>query len=248
MFNVFYYVSCTGGFYSFNSRTANVSPCSKDPPKSLHDWKHKFFYIRRGVIPIDMNYRHPDEGIPKLPVVAYVDEQWYKTLIARPTPMLQLEEAALVAAGMIMLWVSTNPMGAPVCGNYFAAYGLMIALKLKVGGMMVTRVLPEGELSWLEQIKDYFHHPMEESLGAHVTSPTCAHSVVSAKLEAVKSLAWRETILLSSEESTASFDAFIHQSRSTSTGVNVESTGGSEAAAHAEPVTTNPGFVADELI
>ncbi|MFS8012586.1 hypothetical protein Hanom_Chr14g01322631 [Helianthus anomalus] len=47
-FNIFYYDSCTGGFYSFNSRTANILPCSKDPPKSLHDWKHKFFlYLSR---------------------------------------------------------------------------------------------------------------------------------------------------------------------------------------------------------
>ncbi|MFS8018564.1 hypothetical protein Hanom_Chr15g01393491 [Helianthus anomalus] len=37
MFNVFYYVTYTGGFYSFNSRTAGVLPCSRDPLKSLHD-------------------------------------------------------------------------------------------------------------------------------------------------------------------------------------------------------------------
>ncbi|MFS7918891.1 hypothetical protein Hanom_Chr03g00206511 [Helianthus anomalus] len=52
MFNVFYYVSATGGFYSFNSRTANVLPCSKDPPKRLHDWKHNFFYVCRGGCPL----------------------------------------------------------------------------------------------------------------------------------------------------------------------------------------------------
>ncbi|MFS7976207.1 hypothetical protein Hanom_Chr10g00889721 [Helianthus anomalus] len=38
MFNVFYFVSYTGAFYSFNSRTGGVSPCSNNPPKSLHDW------------------------------------------------------------------------------------------------------------------------------------------------------------------------------------------------------------------
>ncbi|KAF5789816.1 hypothetical protein HanXRQr2_Chr09g0375671 [Helianthus annuus] len=51
-FNVFYFVTYTGGLYSFNSRTSGVLPCSRDPPKSLHDWKHKFFYTRRGVIPL----------------------------------------------------------------------------------------------------------------------------------------------------------------------------------------------------
>ncbi|KAF5804758.1 hypothetical protein HanRHA438_Chr05g0210651 [Helianthus annuus] len=68
MFNFFYYVTYTGGFYSFNSRTADVLPCSRDPPKSFHDWKHKFFYIRCGVIPIDMHYRTESEGVPKVAV------------------------------------------------------------------------------------------------------------------------------------------------------------------------------------
>ncbi|KAM0049005.1 hypothetical protein Hdeb2414_s0008g00280861 [Helianthus debilis subsp. tardiflorus] len=36
-FNVFYFVSYTGGFYSFNSRTSGVKPCSSHPPKSIHD-------------------------------------------------------------------------------------------------------------------------------------------------------------------------------------------------------------------
>ncbi|MFS7937466.1 hypothetical protein Hanom_Chr05g00427891 [Helianthus anomalus] len=63
-FNVFHFVSYTGGFYSFNSCTSGVNPCSTHPPKSLHDWKHKFFYIHRGVILIDMHYRAESEGHP----------------------------------------------------------------------------------------------------------------------------------------------------------------------------------------
>ncbi|MFS7945244.1 hypothetical protein Hanom_Chr06g00521891 [Helianthus anomalus] len=42
-FNVFYFVTYTGGFYSFNSRTTGFDLCSRDPPKSLHDWKKKVF-------------------------------------------------------------------------------------------------------------------------------------------------------------------------------------------------------------
>ncbi|MFS8021503.1 hypothetical protein Hanom_Chr16g01428131 [Helianthus anomalus] len=53
-FNDFYFITYIGGFYSFNSRTTGVDPCSRDPPKSLHDWKQNFFYIRHGVIPFDM--------------------------------------------------------------------------------------------------------------------------------------------------------------------------------------------------
>ncbi|MFS8025546.1 hypothetical protein Hanom_Chr16g01476341 [Helianthus anomalus] len=63
-FNVFYFVTYSGGFYSFNSSTGGVFPCSRDPPKSLHDWKHKFFYIRLGVIPIGMQYQPECEGVP----------------------------------------------------------------------------------------------------------------------------------------------------------------------------------------
>ncbi|KAJ0699135.1 hypothetical protein HanRHA438_Chr10g0435971 [Helianthus annuus] len=53
-FNIFYFFSYTGGFYSFNSRTSGVDPCCSYPPKSLHYWKQKIFYIRHGVIPIDI--------------------------------------------------------------------------------------------------------------------------------------------------------------------------------------------------
>ncbi|MFS7986769.1 hypothetical protein Hanom_Chr11g01014171 [Helianthus anomalus] len=90
-FNVFYYVFFNVRFYFFNSRTGNVLSCRKDPPKSLHDWKHN------------------GRDLPKGPLGAFADEQWYKTLVARPTPMLQLDEAALVAAGMSMLWPPKNP-------------------------------------------------------------------------------------------------------------------------------------------
>ncbi|KAJ0728190.1 hypothetical protein HanLR1_Chr07g0238791 [Helianthus annuus] len=76
MFNVFYYVTYAGGFYSFSSRTANVLPCSRDPLKSFHDWKNKFFYIRRGVIPIDMHYRAEREWVPKVVLVgSYADRE-----------------------------------------------------------------------------------------------------------------------------------------------------------------------------
>ncbi|MFS7894382.1 hypothetical protein Hanom_Chr00s001636g01684631 [Helianthus anomalus] len=114
MFNVFYYVSCIGGFYSFNSRTSNVLPYDRDPPKSLHDWKQKFFYIRRGLIPINMHYCLADEGLPKITVVQYAEEHWYKTLIRNPTTMLHLDEKALVVAGMSMLWAPKNPRAAPI--------------------------------------------------------------------------------------------------------------------------------------
>ncbi|KAJ0666971.1 hypothetical protein HanPI659440_Chr17g0672661 [Helianthus annuus] len=123
MFNVFYSVSYTGGFYSFNSQTSGVIPCSSNPPKSLHDWKQKFFYIRRGVIPVDMHYRAEDEGVPKVDVtINFAQQEWYKKLTYKATSISQIEERALVGAGMSMLWVPKNPRGVPVYGYQGKVY------------------------------------------------------------------------------------------------------------------------------
>ncbi|KAJ0931600.1 hypothetical protein HanPSC8_Chr04g0163661 [Helianthus annuus] len=92
MFNLFYTVTYTGGFYSFNSRTGSVVPCSSNPPKSLHDWKQKIFYIPRGVIPVDMHYRVVSEGIPKVDVVVgFTQQAWYKKLTEKATSISQLK-------------------------------------------------------------------------------------------------------------------------------------------------------------
>ncbi|KAJ0917529.1 hypothetical protein HanRHA438_Chr05g0206971 [Helianthus annuus] len=40
------------GFYSFALR--NVKKIMLNPPKSFHDWKMKFFFIREKVMPIAM--------------------------------------------------------------------------------------------------------------------------------------------------------------------------------------------------
>ncbi|KAJ0463404.1 hypothetical protein HanHA300_Chr14g0515301 [Helianthus annuus] len=70
----------------------------------------KFFYIRRGVIPIDMHYRSESEGVPRVNVsISYTEQDWYTTLTRKVTPIIQLEERALVAAGMSMLWAPQNP-------------------------------------------------------------------------------------------------------------------------------------------
>ncbi|KAM0043724.1 hypothetical protein Hdeb2414_s0010g00344611 [Helianthus debilis subsp. tardiflorus] len=76
-FNVFYFVTYIGGFYSFSSCTTGVDPCNRDPSKSLHDWKQKFIYIRRGVIPLDMQYRAESEGVPRVNVsVDFIEQEW----------------------------------------------------------------------------------------------------------------------------------------------------------------------------
>ncbi|MFS8019800.1 hypothetical protein Hanom_Chr15g01407951 [Helianthus anomalus] len=56
MFNLFYYISVNVGIYLFNSRTGNVLPYGKDPPKSLHDWKH----VRP---PTNLKHSNPDRSL-----------------------------------------------------------------------------------------------------------------------------------------------------------------------------------------
>ncbi|MFS7962939.1 hypothetical protein Hanom_Chr08g00732351 [Helianthus anomalus] len=197
-FNIFYFVSYTSGFYSFNSRTSGVSPCSSHPPKSLHDWKQKFFYIRRGVIPVDMHYRAESEGVPKINVsIAFAEQEWYKALTRKATPITQLEERALVGAGMSMLWVPKNPRGVPVYGYqgkgigvaqlylcsslislcsssrflYFTVgYSLLNVLDPKAVGAMIEAILPDGKPVWLDQIRDRFLHPTSESFDSYANT------------------------------------------------------------------------------
>ncbi|KAJ0762437.1 hypothetical protein HanOQP8_Chr04g0161351 [Helianthus annuus] len=154
MFNVFYNVSYTGGFYSFNSRICGVIPCSSNPPKSLHDWKQKFFYIRRGVISVDMHYRAESEGIPKIDVtIKFAEQEWYKTLTRKATSICQIEEMALVGAGVSMLWVLKNPRGVPVYGyDGKVGYSLLNVLDPKAAGAMIEAVFAEGKPVWLDQI------------------------------------------------------------------------------------------------
>ncbi|MFS7966208.1 hypothetical protein Hanom_Chr09g00771141 [Helianthus anomalus] len=203
MFNVFYFVSYTGGFYSFNSRTGGVSPCSTNPLKSLHDCKQ-------------------NEGVPRVNVsIDFAERERYKVLTRKVTSITQFEERVLVAAGMSMLWAPQNPRGVPVydyqgkgialvnsllCVHfrfalhilillYFSVgYSLMNVHDPKAGGAMVVAYLPEWKPVWLEQIRDHFWHPTSESLA------TYANTVLE------------EVIVLSSEGSDRSCEGLIPRS------------------------------------
>ncbi|MFS7994542.1 hypothetical protein Hanom_Chr12g01107281 [Helianthus anomalus] len=139
-FNVFYYVTYTGGFYSFNSRTGGVLPCSRDPPKSLHDWKKSSYIYVAGLFQLTC------------------------------TTGKKLEERALVAAGMSMLWVPQNPRAYPVYGHKGKGYSLMNVFNPKVAGGMVVAALPEGEPGWVARIRDNFLHPSNESMATYANT------------------------------------------------------------------------------
>ncbi|MFS7943412.1 hypothetical protein Hanom_Chr06g00500011 [Helianthus anomalus] len=209
-FNVFYFVTYTGGFYSFSSRTTGVDPCSWDPPKSLHDWKQKFFYIHRGVIPLDMHYRAECEGVPRVNVsVDFPEQEWYKVLTRKVTHIIQIEERALVAAGMSMLWATQNPRGFSI--YKYQGKGIFDnVFDSKAGGAMVVAALPEGRPLCVDQIRNNFLHPTSESMTTYANTVLGEDDGDDIDVDSVPTR--EEVIVLSSEGSDGSHEDLIHRS------------------------------------
>ncbi|KAJ0798511.1 hypothetical protein HanLR1_Chr00c2982g0863261 [Helianthus annuus] len=85
--------------------------------------------------------------------------------------MIQLEERALVAAGMSLLWFPQNPRGYLVYGHKGkVGYSLMNVFDPKVAGAMAMAVLPEGQPLWVDQIRDNFLHPSSESMETYANT------------------------------------------------------------------------------
>ncbi|KAJ0955844.1 hypothetical protein HanPSC8_Chr01g0007601 [Helianthus annuus] len=71
---------------------------------------------------------------------------------------------------MSMLWALQNPRGFPVYGYRGKGYSLMNVFDPKAGGAMVVASLPEGRPLWLDQIRDNFLHPSNESLATYANT------------------------------------------------------------------------------
>ncbi|MFS7925735.1 hypothetical protein Hanom_Chr04g00288621 [Helianthus anomalus] len=85
MFNVLNLMTVNVGYYSFTVHV-NVDPMGKDPPKTMHAYKQKFFYIRVGVISIEIIMRKPEDKIKKEKLIPYEHEAWYAmTLTSVPS-------------------------------------------------------------------------------------------------------------------------------------------------------------------
>ncbi|KAJ0621548.1 hypothetical protein HanIR_Chr01g0009891 [Helianthus annuus] len=87
-FRVFHQMHCTQGFYSFVQR-ASAKKISLNPPKSFHDWKQKFFFIKVGVIPMRMTFRGKEED-PTETIQTPVDEICYQDL--KDVPLISLTD------------------------------------------------------------------------------------------------------------------------------------------------------------
>ncbi|KAJ0734464.1 hypothetical protein HanPI659440_Chr11g0420401 [Helianthus annuus] len=99
-FRVLHQMHCSQGFYSFVQR-ASAKKILLHPPKTFHDWKLKFFFIKSGVIPMKMTFRGK-EDVATETIQTPVSETWYQDL--KDIPLIELPEKALVGAGMSLFW------------------------------------------------------------------------------------------------------------------------------------------------
>ncbi|KAJ0668641.1 hypothetical protein HanPI659440_Chr17g0691791 [Helianthus annuus] len=95
-FRVFYQLHCSQGFYSFAQRSS-AKKILLHPPKSFHEWKPKFFFIKVSVIPMKMTFRGREDIVVENIQTPH-SEIWYQNL--KDVPSIELPERALVAAGM----------------------------------------------------------------------------------------------------------------------------------------------------
>ncbi|KAJ0725798.1 hypothetical protein HanPI659440_Chr12g0462971 [Helianthus annuus] len=89
----------------------------------------------------------------------------------KATSISQLEERALVGAGMSMHWVPKNPRGVPIYGYQGkVGYSLLNVLDTKAGGAMIEAIQAKGRPTWLDQIRNRFLHPTSESFAAYANT------------------------------------------------------------------------------
>ncbi|KAJ0805526.1 hypothetical protein HanPI659440_Chr02g0079301 [Helianthus annuus] len=197
-FRVFYQLIRNMGFYSFGN-LGSAKKILVNPPKSFHDWKQKFFFIREEVFPIAMIFHAPDV-IEKEELPIPKGEAWYLKLTATPNRIFG--ENVLVAAQMIDQWPEDSNE-VPVLKLQDREAHLYQAAFPTFGGSMGVRPLEPGEQYWYERIKGHFLYPLAGAFanppiateGSHLTNPRPLQAVISAG---------KEILYLSSEESVGS--------------------------------------------
>lgn len=119
-FNVFYRMRLVDSWFSFNQCSAKAG--IGKAPSSFHSWEKRFFYIKRDVLPLVMDFRSATDTVVDPPLIPFKNEAWFNALVARPTTIAPIPEGALVAVGMSRLW--NKPDRVPVykvigVGKYF---------------------------------------------------------------------------------------------------------------------------------
>ncbi|KAJ0547567.1 hypothetical protein HanIR_Chr08g0373621 [Helianthus annuus] len=161
-FRAFYQLQRTMGFFSFASRGA-AKKILLNPPKSFHDWKPKFFFIREEVLPIAMPFRDWTEAVLKEDLPIPKQALWYQQLT--PTPNRVFGENVLVAAQMSDRW-SPDSKEVPVLKIGDQDAQLYQAAFATFAGSMGVRPLREDEETWYEQIRGNFMYPVADAFAA----------------------------------------------------------------------------------
>ncbi|XP_022026368.1 uncharacterized protein LOC110927081 isoform X2 [Helianthus annuus] len=187
------------GVFSFASRGA-AKKILLNPPKSFHDWKPKFFFIREEVVPIAMTFREWTEAIPKEDLTIPKTALWYQQLT--PTPNRVFGESVLVAAKMSDQW-SPSSRDVPVLKLGDQEAQLYQAAFSTFGGSMGVRPLRDDEESWYDQIRGNFMFPAADAFASPPTATEGAQYPKPRPLRSV-TLAGKETFYLSSDESVGS--------------------------------------------
>ncbi|KAM0040571.1 hypothetical protein Hdeb2414_s0012g00395531 [Helianthus debilis subsp. tardiflorus] len=165
-FRAFYQLQRNMGFFSFASRGA-ARKILLNPPKSFHDWKPKFFFIREEVLPIAMPFRDWTEAVLKEDLPIPKQALWYQQLT--PTPNRVFGENVLVAAQMSDRW-SPDSKEVPVLKIGDQEAQLYQAAFATFAGSMGVRPLREDEESWYDQIRGNFMYPVADAFSAPPTA------------------------------------------------------------------------------
>ncbi|KAJ0623109.1 hypothetical protein HanIR_Chr01g0028161 [Helianthus annuus] len=160
-FRVFYQLHCSQGFYSFAQRSS-AKKILLTPPKSFHEWKPKFFFIKSGVIPMKMTFRGTEDIVVEN-MKTLESEIWYQDL--KDIPSVELPERALVVAGMSLHWKMDHE-DKPMYMKDDRIVSLYVVAYKREKGKMTTIPKGAGEELWFQQIIRNFARPRDEDLAA----------------------------------------------------------------------------------
>ncbi|MFS8019252.1 hypothetical protein Hanom_Chr15g01401601 [Helianthus anomalus] len=149
------------GFYSFAQRSS-AKKILLHPPKSFHDWKPKFFFIKVGVIPMKMTFRGKEDVVTETIQTPH-SETWYQDL--KDVSSIELSERALVAAGMSLYWkMDCEDRQVYMEGDKIVS--LNVVAYQRENGRLATIPKRVDEELWYLQIIKNFALPRDEDLAA----------------------------------------------------------------------------------
>ncbi|MFS7903544.1 hypothetical protein Hanom_Chr01g00025301 [Helianthus anomalus] len=143
----FEFMHCSQGFYSFVQR-ASAKKILWRPPKSFHDWKPKFFFMKTGMIPMKMTFRGKKDVATET-IQTPFSEAWYQDL--KDIPSIMLPEKALVGAGRSLFWRMERE-DKPVYMEDDKVVSLYVIAFEREGGSMATIPKRADEELWYLQI------------------------------------------------------------------------------------------------